>query len=246
VTLPLTDSACVRAGGFPAPIGDLHRGMRAVVFDQVADDGTQTTRVVRAGTPRSFSVDRGQVSSVDGGDIRMRRPDGAQVSTGVHQDTRFRGVRSRGQPVGRNAIVVSEHVADALIAKTVLAMREVWGADSVRHTVRTLPLVERERPHAELLQGLATDDLPDRLLDPVAELVGVDLRHERELHAHQLPVAHGSNVAPSSALAHAQSRSAGSVGIAAKSSARSFSLFSANTRTTSSFVTGGTPSTPTS
>ena len=51
VTLPLDDSACVRVGGFPGSIDDLHRGMRAVVFDQVADDGTSTTRVVRAGTP---------------------------------------------------------------------------------------------------------------------------------------------------------------------------------------------------
>jgi hypothetical protein len=151
VTLPLTDSACVRLGGFPASIDDLHRGMRAVVFDQVADDGTLTTRVVRAGTPlvrwrepgcglftgaihgdvtvtyrdgstRSFSVDRGDVNSADGGDILMTRPDGMQVTTTVNLDTRFHGVHALGDLVGRSAIVVSEKVADALIAKTVLAL----------------------------------------------------------------------------------------------------------------------------
>ena len=153
VTLPLTDTACIRVGGFPGSIEDLRRGMRAVVFEQVADDGTQTTRVVRAGTPlvrwgqpgcglfsgalhgdvtvtyrdgstRSFSVDRGQVDSVDGGDILMTRPDGSQVTTSADQDTRFHGVRSLGDLVGRNALVISEVVAGALIAKTVLAMPE--------------------------------------------------------------------------------------------------------------------------
>lgn len=151
VMLPLSDSACVRVAGFPGSIDELRRGMRVVVFDQVADDGTLTTRVVRAGTPlvrwgqpgcglfagaihgdvtvtyrdgstRSFSVDRGQVSSVDGGDILMTRPDGTQVTTGVNPDTRFHGVHALGDLIGRNAIVVSEKVADALIAKTVLAL----------------------------------------------------------------------------------------------------------------------------
>jgi len=151
VTLPLSDPACIRVGGSPASIDDLHRGMRAVVFAQVAADGTPTTRVVRAGTPlvrwgqpgcglfsgaihgdvtvtyrdastRSYSVDRGQVSSVDGGDIVMTRPDGSQVMSGVDRNTRFYGVRSLGGLVGRNALVVSEDVAGASIARIVLAM----------------------------------------------------------------------------------------------------------------------------
>ena len=80
---------------------------------------------------------------------------------------------------------------------------------------------------------------------------------ERQLDRHELlRVGHGGQdteepaaqpkLAPSSAVAHTQSRSAGSAGITANSNPRSFSLFSVKTRTTSSFVTGGTPSTPTS
>jgi hypothetical protein len=151
VTVPLPDTACVRIGGIASEIGNLHRGMRAVVFARVADDGTSSVRVVRAGVPlvrpdqpgcglltgaihgdvkltyrdgstRSFSVDRGQVDSVDGGEILMTRPDGTQLQTSVDQDTRFRGINSLGDLIGRQAMVVSERIADALIAKTVRAL----------------------------------------------------------------------------------------------------------------------------
>jgi hypothetical protein len=57
---------------------------------------------------------------------------------------------------------------------------------------------------------------------------------------------HTSKRAPVSAVAHSHSRSAGRAGITEKSSCRSFSLFSVNTRTTSSWLTGGASSTPTS
>lgn len=152
VTVPLPDSTCVRIGGYPAGVGDLRRGMRAVVFAQVAEDGTSSARVVRTGTPlvrwrepgcglfagaihgevtvtyrdgstRAFVVDRGQVASVDGGAILMTRADGVQVQASVDQDTRLFGTRSLGDLVGRQAIVISERIADALIAKTVLALR---------------------------------------------------------------------------------------------------------------------------
>jgi hypothetical protein len=80
------------------------------------------TVTYRDGSTRTFSVDRGQVGSVDGGDILMTRPDGMQVTTGVDTDTRLHGVRSLGELVGRDAIVGSEDVAGALIAKTILAL----------------------------------------------------------------------------------------------------------------------------
>jgi len=150
VTVTLPDTACVRIGGIAAGIGDLRRGMRAVVFAQVADDGSSSVRVVRAGIPlvrpdqpgcglvqgaihgdvtvtyrdgssRSFSIDRGQIDSVDGGEILMTRPDGTEVRASLDQDTRLRGVHSLSQLVGRNAIVVSERIADALIARLVRA-----------------------------------------------------------------------------------------------------------------------------
>jgi len=80
------------------------------------------TVTYRDGGTRGFSIDRGRVSSVDGGDILMTRPDGTQVAAHVDQDTRFHGVHALGELVGRNAIVISQDVAGALVAKTVLAL----------------------------------------------------------------------------------------------------------------------------
>ena len=51
VTMPLPDTTCVRIDGYPAGLGDLAVGMRALVFGQRADDGSGYARVVRAGAP---------------------------------------------------------------------------------------------------------------------------------------------------------------------------------------------------
>src|SRR2546428_12605447 len=118
------------------------------------------------------------------------------------------------------------------------------------HDVRTFPLDERHRPYAELLRGVAPNDHPDALTYPVTKLGGVLRRLESDLDLHERRLKghlhHASKRAPWRAVAHSQSRSSGSSGISSNRSLRSFSLFSLNTRITSSWVTGGAPATPTS
>lgn len=143
----LGDDVCVRISGMPATVGDLHFGMRALVMSRVADDGT-TVRVVRAGFPlvrrdqpgcglfegavhgdvtltyvdgttRSFSFDRGQIESVNGGDILMQRADGVAVTASTDDHTRIFGAHSLDELAGRQALVISERVGDALLAKMV-------------------------------------------------------------------------------------------------------------------------------
>ena len=149
VSNALPDDVCVRVSGMPATVEDLHFGMRALVIAQVADDGT-TVRVVRAGFPlvrrdqpgcglfegavhgevtltyadgttRSFSFDRGAIESVTDGEILMQRPDGVAVTTSTDDHTRIFGANSLDELAGRQALVISERVGDALLAKIVRA-----------------------------------------------------------------------------------------------------------------------------
>jgi hypothetical protein len=147
VSNPLPADVCVRVSGMPATVEDLHFGMRALVISQVAEDGT-TVRVVRAwfplvrrdqpgcglfegavhgdvtltyadGTTRSFSFDRGQIGSVTDSEILMQRPDGVAVTTSTDDNTRIFGAPSLDEMAGRQALVISERVGDALLARIV-------------------------------------------------------------------------------------------------------------------------------
>lgn len=138
---------CVRISGMPATVADLHFGMRALVMSQVTNDGT-TVRVVRAGLPlvrrdqpgcglfrgavhgdvtltyvdghtRSFSFDRGQIESVTDGEIMLQRPDGVAVTTSTDDHTRIFGAHSLEALAGRQALVMSERIGNALLAKMV-------------------------------------------------------------------------------------------------------------------------------
>jgi len=123
--------------------------MRALVISQVAEDGS-TVRVIRAGFPlvrrhqpgcglfegavhgdvtltyadgttRSFSFDRGTIESVTDGEILMQRPDGVVVTTSTDDHTRIFGAHSLEGLAGRQALVISERIGDALLAKIVRA-----------------------------------------------------------------------------------------------------------------------------
>lgn len=147
VSNPLPADVCVRVSGMPASAEDLHFGMRALVISQVAEDGT-TVRVVRAGFPlvrrdqpgcglfegavhgdvtltyadgttRSFSFDRGAIESVTDGEILMQRPDGVAVTTTTDDTTRIFGAPSLDEVAGRQALVISDHVGDGLLARVV-------------------------------------------------------------------------------------------------------------------------------
>ncbi|MGZ5296371.1 MAG: hypothetical protein ACXWYT_05560 [Actinomycetota bacterium] len=149
VSNALPDDACVRVSGMPATADDLHFGMRALVISQVAEDGS-TVRVVRAGFPlvrryqpgcglfdgaihgdvtltyadgtvRSFSFDRGTIESVTDGEILMQRPDGVAITTSTDDHTRILGAHPLGELAGRQALVISERIGDALLAKIVRA-----------------------------------------------------------------------------------------------------------------------------
>jgi hypothetical protein len=149
VSNALPDDVCVRISGMPATAEDLHFGMRALVISQVSDDGT-IVRVVRAGFPlvrrgqpgcdlfkdavhgdvtltyvdgstRSFSFDRGLIGSVTDGEILMQRPDGVAITASTDDHTRIFGAHSLEGLAGRRALMISERIGDALLAKIVRA-----------------------------------------------------------------------------------------------------------------------------
>ncbi len=120
VTMPLPDTTCVRIDGYPAGLGDLAVGMRALVFGQRADDGSEYARVVRAGAPfirwneptcgllmgavhgdvtltyrngvtSTFSFDRGSIGSVGEGELVIRHPDSSTVTTSTNAATKVFG-----------------------------------------------------------------------------------------------------------------------------------------------------------
>jgi hypothetical protein len=51
VTVALPDSTCVRVGGMPGTLDDLHPYMRAIVLSLRADDGSLSALAVRTGVP---------------------------------------------------------------------------------------------------------------------------------------------------------------------------------------------------
>ncbi|MGH2597384.1 MAG: hypothetical protein ACRDH7_15690 [Actinomycetota bacterium] len=51
VTVALPDTTCVRVGGMPATLDDLHPYMRAIVLSLRADDGSLSALAVRTGVP---------------------------------------------------------------------------------------------------------------------------------------------------------------------------------------------------
>lgn len=51
VTVALPDNTCVRVGGMPGTLDDLHPAMRAVVLSLRADDGSLSALAVRTGVP---------------------------------------------------------------------------------------------------------------------------------------------------------------------------------------------------
>jgi hypothetical protein len=149
VTNALADDVCVRISGMPVTVQDLHFAMRALVMSQVTENG-RTVRVVRAGFPlvrrdqpgcglfqgavhgdvtltyidgatRSFSFDRGQIASVNDGEILMQRPDGVAVTASTDDHTRVFGAHSLDELAGRQALLISERIGDALLAKIVRA-----------------------------------------------------------------------------------------------------------------------------
>ena len=119
VTVALPDDTCVRVGGMPGTLDDLHPAMRAVVLSLRADDGSFSALAVRTGVPlirplqptcgifqgwvhvevivtyrdgstRTFTFDRTPASSTDPGQANGRR---AQAATARMSLARIREVR---------------------------------------------------------------------------------------------------------------------------------------------------------
>jgi hypothetical protein len=129
VTVALPSDTCVHIGGMPGTVDDLHARMLAVVLSQRAADGSLSAMAVREGAPlfrpfqptcgifagavhadvtityrdgstRSFTWNRGSVTSTDGGQTVVQRADAAVAQ----------------------AVAVAKRIAGVLIAKTVRAL----------------------------------------------------------------------------------------------------------------------------
>ncbi|MFI5054108.1 MAG: hypothetical protein ACHQDE_07080, partial [Acidimicrobiia bacterium] len=151
VTVALPADTCVRIGGMLGTVDDLHTRMRAVVLSLKAPDGTLSAMAVRAGTPlllpfqptcgifdravhgevtityrdgstRTFTWDRGTVTSTDSGQVVVQHADGGTAQAAIDTDTRILGGYSLSGLVGHQAVMVAERIAGDLIAKTVRAL----------------------------------------------------------------------------------------------------------------------------
>ena len=151
VTVALPSDSCVRIDGMSGTVDDLHTRMRAVVLSLKADDGSLSAMAVRAGTPlllpfqptcgifdgavhadvpityrdgstRSFTWDRGTVTSTDGDQVVVQHADGSAAQAAIGQDTRVYGGYSLAG-LGHQAVVVAERIAGELIANTIRVVK---------------------------------------------------------------------------------------------------------------------------
>src|SRR5688572_28338853 len=105
---------------------------------------------------------------------------------------------------------------------------------------------EGHRLHPELLERFLADDDRDRFTHAVGELSRVLVGDEADLDRDEARSGHHACPVPAREVAQGQVRSAGTSGIAANRRSRTLSMFSPKTLSTSSCVTGGMSSTPTS
>lgn len=130
VTVALPSDTCVRVGGMPGTLDDLHTRMRAVVLSVRAADGSLAAMAVREGTPllRPFQPTCGIFAGAVHAEVTITYRDGSTRSftwdAGTSTSTDGEQTPARRADVGvASAIVVAERAAQELIATIIHALK---------------------------------------------------------------------------------------------------------------------------